>query len=171
MFNKYWILLKISNGRRWLADTLQWLSSGLRRADNDLEHQKRIAQVREFLNYDLPILLEIPEPLSIIEGGRFNYFQLPSGQLPRFDFVIPQLALYLYVPNVAASEWSEARDRGVPRECWEDMQLNLDFMEESMQRLEFQGEVQMPVRYVCIQWDQPVNKLALTKIMREVFKK
>jgi len=162
MFKDYWIQSVLEKGRRWLIVTLQHLVYCLMRRDNDREHALRLAAIRQFIYYELPLFIN-QEVTSVIEGGKYNYFTLPSGDLPRYDFVLPQLGLYVYVPNVTSADWEEARQRGISRDLWEYAQQDIDMMRESMDKIEFQGEYPLPPRLVIIPWTMPVNKLALVQ--------
>lgn len=165
MFKSSWIHSVFDRTRKWLIVKLQVLTYLLMRPDNDREHALRLGEVRKFIYNDLPQILGYSD-LAVIEGGKFNYFRLPSGDLPRYDFVCPQLALYVYVPNVTSAVWAEARLRGVTRDLWEYAQQDIAAMTEEMKNIEFQGEFPIPPKLVMIPWNESINKLSLAQHFR-----
>lgn len=167
MFRKSWIQSSCQNVRRWWANVLQYWLYRMHRADNDAQHEVRLENVRQFVYLELPLLLGIPN-FSVVEGGRYNYFTLPSGDWPHYDFVVPQLSLYVCVPGVQSGDWPEARARGVSRSWWEASQLDLQALQELTSTVEYGGDVQTIPRLLILPWNVPINKLFLAQAFKMV---
>lgn len=122
---------------------------------------------------DLPRLLQLDpndpdQVLDIIEGGRYNLFQLPSGDIPRFDFVCPSLSLYIFVPNITSTDWEEARLRGIPRITWELAQADIQAVEDHVQYINNQSTEVQPARLIVIRWTDAINKLSMLRRFKKV---
>ncbi len=139
----------------------KWLFS-LMKEFNDQEHLERLAAVRSFFHETLPALDEKFEGKAIIEGGNYNYFELPSGKLPHYDFVLPEMPLYVCVPGIISANWEEARERGITRGIWEEAQLDLLAMEKATRSLTTLNMAIEP-QFLIIKWDDPVNHLILAE--------
>jgi len=55
----------------------------------------------------------------VIEGGRFNYMQVKDG-LPRFDYVVPDLLLYIIIGDPRTGTRDDAILHGFTEKEWED---------------------------------------------------
>ena len=155
--------------KRKLAEFLRkWLYRLMKSVNNE-EHEDRLSIVRAFFHETLPSLDEKFEGKAIIEGGRYNYFELPSGDLPYYDFVLPELPLYVCVPGVVSASWEEARERGIPREMWETAQLDLAAIESGTINLATLGLAAEP-RFFLIRWGDPINHLVLAERLEELLK-
>lgn len=153
----------------WLMNVLRkWLYK-LASTQNNEEHQARLASVRDFFHATLPTLDEKWEGKAIIEGGSFNYFELPSGNLPKYDFVLPELPLYVCVLGVVSANWQEARERGIPRDLWEAAQLDIGYIQQGTRDLATLGLAAEP-RLLVIRWDDSVNHLMLAERLEELIK-
>lgn len=148
---------------------LKSLLSKLYREFNEAEHQDRLATVRSFFHQTLPTFDEKWEGKAIIEDGRFNYFELPSGDLPKYDFVLPEIPLYVVVPGLVSASWPEARDRGIPREKWEAAQLDMVALIKGTAELATIGSAAAP-KLLIIKWDDPINHFVLAERLEELIK-
>jgi hypothetical protein len=134
---------------------------------NAEEHEKRLSQLRILFHEILPKIDEKWEGKAIIEGGRFNYFTLPSGQLPKYDFALPEIPLYVIVANIASADWEQAKLRGVGREQWEQYNYELSFVEEATPKLATIGLAAVP-RIIVIRWNDPINHFSIAEKLQEV---
>ncbi len=151
---------------------IKWLRvqlSRLCKEYNVAEHQDRLASVRAFFHTTLPAIQEKETGWSIIEDGKFNYFELPSGDLPHYDFVLPEIPLYVVVPGIVSASWSEARERGITRDQWEAAQADLAALQHLTPTLATIGLAAEP-RLLLIKWDDPVNHLVLADRLQELMK-
>lgn len=152
---------------------LFWLGTWLGRASlrvlsrfNDREQGNRLASVRSFFHESLPALDQRFVGKTIIEGGIYNYFELPGGDLPKFDFVLPEIPLYVYVGGVESASWEEARTRGVKRLDWDRAQADLDALQTYMQRMATIGQA-VPPKILILRWGDSVNHHSLYRKLLE----
>jgi hypothetical protein len=133
----------------------------------------RQTRVQDFVFKVIPSILHPgipePEPLPVIMGGKYNLFELPSGEMPKFDFVLPSYALYLCVLGIESASWPEARLYGVSRERWEAAQLELDYLQQAMAKEVFNdGEDALQPRLLILRWEDTLNFVKLTQRTREI---
>lgn len=148
--------------RKFLIRVLiKWLGK-LQEPDNQKEYEERLEQLRTLFHQTLPTLDEKWQGKAIIEGGTFNYFVLPSGSLPKYDFSLPEIPLYVIVGDIRSANWDFANRRGISREEWEAYHADLDFLERSTLDLATIGKTTSP-RIVIIKWDEPINHLRLSQ--------
>lgn len=151
--------------RNLLIKFLENLLAKLHQALNISEHEIRLHQVRIFFHEIMPTLDEKWEGRAIIEGGKFNYFQLPSGNLPKYDFALPEIPLYVIVADIASSDWEQARQRGIRREAWEQYQYDLTFIEQATLQLATIGMAAVP-KIIVIKWNDPINHYSLAEKLK-----
>lgn len=155
--------------RQKLINLLQnWLEK-LNSSFNEKEYQERLAMVKMFFHEIMPSIDEKWSGKAIIEGGKFNYFQLPSGSLPKYDFVVPEIPLYVVVANISSSDWEQARQRGISRDIWEKEQLDLSFIQKTTSELATIGLAAAP-KIIVIKWNDPINYLTLAEKLQEMTK-
>lgn len=135
--------------RKWLICLLHKIEGKLLKIYNKEEYINRLDIVKSFLETDIRF-----SGKAIIEGGRFNYFELPDGGNPKFDFAIPEMMLFIIVGDVRSADWSEARERGVSRVEWEAYQELLAYNIEKMKELE------VPI-LIILNWKEPCSFLHL----------
>lgn len=123
--------------------------------------------VREFLFEILPTIDASWEGKAIIEGGTYNYFELPSGKLPYYDFVIPEVPLYVVVPGIISADWPQAQNFGISRGDWEEAQRDLDCIRSETPNLATINMAAKPCILV-FEWNQPMNYLQLVERIQEV---
>lgn len=128
----------------------------------------RLAAVQTFVLGALPKLIvgsdvALPTQLGRVEC---NYFELPSGEFPAFDFVLPTLGLYICVPGIVSAPWQEARLWGVKRLEWEAAQSNLQSLQQMMSEVYTEGDAPRP-RLLIIDWETPTNYVKLATAVRE----
>ena len=116
--------------RNKLLKLLQLWVERLNSKENEREYQERLLAVKFFFHETLPSMDEKWAGKAIIEDGRFNYFVLPDGSLPKYDFAMPEIPLYVVVPDVSSADWEQARQRGIRRDSWEKSQQNLVSIEK-----------------------------------------
>lgn len=148
--------------RKKLVSFLEKWLFNLYKYSNQEEHDLRLQQVRLFFHEILPTIDEKWAGKAIIEGGKFNYFQLPSGNLPKYDFALPEIPLYVIVAGVISSDWEQARQRGILREAWEQYQYDLTFIEQATPQLATIGMAAVP-RIIIIKWNDPINHYSLAE--------
>lgn len=155
--------------RQLLKNFLRVLLEKLNRADNTSEYNQRLDIVRSFFHETLPHLDEKWMGKAIIEGGKFNYFQLPNGELPKYDFAMPEIPLYVVVSDISSADWSQARERGITRDAWEQSQENLTYLEQLTPSLATIGMAAQP-RILIIRWNDPINNFKLAERLQEISK-
>lgn len=109
----------MSRLRSWAAKVLQALLGKLLSGYNSVEHKNRIEEVSKFFFEILPQIDTNFLDQAVIEGGVYNFFQVPSGGWSKFDLVVPERQLYVVVGGIGTASWDEARQRGVSRGEWE----------------------------------------------------
>lgn len=152
-----------------VAELLQRALGRILGTYNATEHENRLELVGRFVYEFLPALEERFAGKLVVEGGRFNYFELPSGDLPRFDFVIPQEHLYVVVGDIRSASWDEARLRGISRPDWEAYQA--DFSEIVVQTPKLPALPNTPrPRLLFIGWNDACSGPALAARLRKAYK-
>lgn len=146
----------------WLTNSLKRMLSKLYRKQREEEHQKRLTMVREFLHETFPLLNEQFANTSIIEGGLYNYFILPSQNLPKYDFVLPEIPLFIVIPGPESASWLEAKEWGIPKEVWDSTQLDLGCIELNTPALATISKASMP-KLLIIRWQESINHLTLAQ--------
>lgn len=154
----------------WLAQRLQALLAKVLRPYNAIELQNRTEAVGKFVYETLPSVDEDYGEKVVIEGGTYNYFQLPSGAYSRFDFVLPELHIYIVVAGLGSASWEEARSRGVSRSEWEAAQGDLNAYETEMDLLPVAPGTKRPA-LLLVKWGDSVSQSSLharlTKLLKE----
>lgn len=160
----------MSKLRRKLSKWLLTWSYKLKSKDAQAEYNERLAKVHQFVYTYLPAMFvtEDGSALETIEGARYNYFTLPSGEIPQFQFVLPRFALYICVLDYKGANWEEARTYGVSREAWEAVQEDVKCIEENIPLL---GTAGLPMRpkILVLRWEDPLGPTSLTRRVRELF--
>lgn len=141
------------------------LLSAINRTDIEKEHQERISSVRAYFHEVLPVINSEMAGKVIIENGTFNYFELPDGKLPTYDFVLPELPLYVIVPGILSSDWEQAHKFGVPRNSWEEFQETIAYIEASTKALPTIGNNLYP-KVLVIRWNETTNHFAITQRLK-----
>ncbi len=129
---------------------------------NTQQQNQRMDCVRDFLHHTLPVIESKYAEAAIIEHGKYNYYVLPSGGLPLFDFVLPEHLLYVVVGDLRSAVWEEARVRGVSRADWEAYQGDLAYTEEYLQKMAVPTNPN-PVVPVIVRWGDSTNAFALKR--------
>lgn len=147
--------------RNLLIVLLQKIQGYLLKAYNDREFNAKVDIIRACLHQNLPHLDQRFSGKTIIEGGKFNYFQFPDGTLPVFHFVVPELFLLIYVGGIDSATWEEARLRGVKRAVWERTQAHLTTLEVTVPYLEIVGSKEK-VKFLLIRWGDSISSEVFT---------
>lgn len=159
--------------RKWFISILQKILNRLQIKLNKEEQLSRKARFGQFL-HETEILeadsfkLVLKEKV-IIEDGKFNFFLLPNGELPVFDFAIPEILLYILIPGIESAEWSIASTRGISRSDWEAAQSTLSYIEDSLERM-VSDEVKRVPRVLILRWHEPINYFYLRDRIRGLLK-
>lgn len=155
----------------WAGRSLIEYGARLLRGDRKALEIKRVQAVSKFIYRHLPTLLLVngeAQVLEVMESARCNYFTLPSGEIPYFDFILPRYALYICVLDTKYAPWAEARLWGVSRNEWEKAQEDVGFIRESMPDLATSG-VQVQPRVLIVEWTDPVGPSSLTRRVQNLF--
>lgn len=129
------------------------------------ELEARKENVSLFLHETLPALNTSFAELTIMEGDlKINYGEI-MGKLPEYDFVMPEVPLYLCVRGPASASWEVAQTYGITRSEWEDEQGYLDGMVTLNQRVR---DDKRKAHLVIFRWEDPVNHLSLLKIFEAI---
>lgn len=148
--------------RKFFIDLFIDLANRLSYRDTAKEYQDRYDAVKLFIHEYLPFINEEWQGKAIIEGGIYNYFELPDGSLPKYDFVLPEIPLYVVVSNIMSAQWLEAKSRGIKRADWEAYQRNLTAIEAQTPNLSTLNQAIRPI-VLIIRWEEPVNSLHLAQ--------
>jgi hypothetical protein len=133
------------------------------------EFLQRIGAIRKFFHEVLPTIDEKWVGKAVIEGGYFNYYRLPSGNLPKYDFVYPEIPLYVIVSGINSASWEQVCLRGITREKWEEYNCDLAFIEQATSLLSTIGMAAAP-RLLIIKWNDPIDNFSLVERLQEVLK-
>lgn len=139
---------------------LQRLLNWLTRVDQENRIIARHAAVEEFLHTVLP--LKHPQYASqlIIKGGVFNYFVLPNDQLPRFDFALPEVPLFVTILSPYNSSWEVAEKYGVGRKSWETAMEQRGATREGVLEMPMAERPIEPLFWE-LDWNTPVDQSSL----------
>ena len=107
----------------------------------------------------------IPD-LNIIEDGSFNYFELPSKKLPKFDFVCPQIPLYVYIGGPETASFDVARKYGYTKSQWDSAQADLEAMKIGIPNLANEGKAIAP-KLVIFTWEDTCSDIAIIRAINE----
>lgn len=134
------------------------------------EYLERANTVRaffhEFMPYSDP---NWGENKTIIENGIYNYFILPSGNLPKFDFVFPEIPLYIVLGDISSASWPLAHSLGISRDVWEATQEDLKYIETTLPSLASYAAI-TKIHYLIIRWEEPITPLVLTeRVQRAIY--
>lgn len=178
MIKGLWLTFKWNLRKGWT----EWLQKALGRqlgVYNDLEHKARIQAVEAYFLSSAPVFnKERFEGKTFCFGGRWNYFltkavpdDAPLSKvleaLPKFDIVVPEIPLYVCVPDVSSASWEEARTRGVARPVWEAQQGLLHLLEEAVPNIPTVDPKLSP-KILVVRWSESVNHHALHKRVMEI---
>jgi len=131
---------------------------------NNLEHESRIESVRDFLDQTLHALDDRYVGMPVCEGGKYNWLILPSGENVLIDFFVPNLALFICIPDIRSASWEEARARGVTRKMWESMQQDLEYIQSELPKLPTLGSTTRP-KIIILKWGDSVNHHKLKSLI------
>lgn len=134
-------------GRNWReqhARRREAVGTALYSSLRDLVAESVPADRREWVRD--PVVLEGPV------GA--NYFPVPSGGLPRFDFIVPEVPLYVVVGGPCTASYEDASACGFDRAGWEAERADLDVVETLVPRLTQPGHAAQP-RLLVLRWDEP----------------
>lgn len=153
----------------WLIYTLQNFLYSLLASYNTKEESNREEIFRNFFHEVFPTEILPNSNIVIIEKGKFSYFVLPSGDLPQYDFVIPNIPLYVCTPGLVSASWKIAQSRGITRDQWEIAQADLVTIENNTRALNALNPKVKPI-LVVIRWEDPISKEALTKRFKDALR-
>ena len=131
------------------------------------ELKARKESVSNFLHESLPVLNENYENLVVLEGAKgvkANY-GLIMGRKPEYDFIMPEIPLYLCVRGPASADWSTAQTFGITRDEWEQEQAYIDGL---ISFSEILRDEKRRARLIVFRWGDPVNHLSLLKIFEAI---
>ncbi len=134
---------------------------------NDLEYRSRQEYIRLFFHEILPNIDEKWADKAIIESGKFNYFTLPSGELPKFEFALPEIPLYVVIGDIRSANWEQASARGVSREQWESYQHDLSYIEAVTPTLATIGLAASP-KLLLIRWNDAINHFTIAEKLQDI---
>ena len=149
---------------KWVAYLLKIVQTK-NRAEYARILQLRSAKLTEFFEELLPTLDKRFEQTMMIRDGRWNYLVHDDDTYPLFDFVFPQLHLFVYVCKGDQGEWDSARSLGFTYEEWErgcaraeDIKTILKLPTASLEDR---------TRLLVIGWAEPINNLGLYKRVKK----
>lgn len=153
--------------RKKIISWLYFILGKLQEKDNQKEYLERIEKVKITLHEFLPEIDDFWRSKAIIENGIYNFFYLPSGEFPRYHFVIPEIPLYIVVSGLESADWSQARSRGITREKWETSVLDLEFLDQKTNSLATIETARKP-KILIIRWNDPISHLSLADRIQEL---
>jgi hypothetical protein len=145
------------------------------------EKQRRIDVVGDCIYNDLPLLVlntkqnkvavfnqieNTVENLNVIEGGKFNYFEISNNNIPKFDFVCPEIPLYVVVGGPETASKQTALNLGISNEHWERASLDIETIKKCLPLCGTLGIATKP-KLVIFNWDDPVNKASVVSKLEE----
>jgi hypothetical protein len=125
-----------------------------------------LLQQRKPINPYEPEIEEELDEITVIEGGSFNYYNLPSGTIPKFHFVCPSVPLYVFIGGPESASLSEAKALGISSEAWHSAAGDLTIIEQVVPSLAQKGEVVRPL-FIAIRWDEPCTTETVLKRIQE----
>lgn len=143
-----------------------YLTQRLTKKELEQEYLERLTAVGELLYETLPNTDEKWQGKTIIEEGRYNYFVLPSGKLPKYSFVMPEIPLYVIVGTIESADWALARMKGVSRKRWEQYQEELSVIRQITPTLATIGKAVAP-KIVILTWNDPYTQASLLESFQE----
>ena len=153
--------------RQKLLKFLRKLLGKLEAKDNNQEYLDRIQAIKRLFHEILPTQHEFWCNKAIIANNpEINYFVLPSGNLPTYTIILPEIPLYVAVFDIRSADWNQARDRGVSRKEWEEYQLDMDALIIGTQNLDMIGFAVQP-RILSIKWNDSINPVLLSDKLEE----
>jgi hypothetical protein len=140
------------------------------------EHEKKILTVGGVIyEHLIPILQSIGHPagaqhdsLVTIEGGAVNYFAFKDGSLPRFDFMCPQVHLYVYIGSPLTSSLPYALDLGYTVEEWESAHEKLTYIQSALPVLTQVGTAS-EVKVLTLSWEEPCSTAYIVAKLQKLF--
>lgn len=132
----------------------------LKAVDSRREYQNRLLSVKQFLHEYLPVVRPEFANRTIIEGGTYNFFELPGGGLPKVEFFYPELPLFVCVWDVRSASWEEARLSGISRTEWESFQADAAMIRRELSGMSNLGKLAKN-RVWIVDWSKPVEKYSL----------
>jgi hypothetical protein len=113
------------------------------------EYRNRVISVKSVFYEFLPTVEEKWQGKAIFEMRDANYFSLPSGKLPSYHVVVPEIPLYVVVGNISSADWPTAQRYGISRQEWEAEQADLFYIERATQELATIGLSTKPIVLIC----------------------
>lgn len=143
--------------KRWVA----WLTCKQR----TVIEAERKAAVAQFVHETLPSRDEGFVDRLIVENGTFNYFVLPSGELPTFNYVMPELPLFIVLLTPENSEWEIAEQYGVTKERWEECRAEKAALKQGVMDMPM-AERPIPPLFWELAWNVPTDQNSLLEDFR-----
>ncbi len=125
----------------------------------------RKIQIRKYIFEVMPTIIPGWERNAIATDSKWNYFPLKNGEMPKFDYFIPNLPLYICILGPESASWEEAKILGVSKEQWETQQENIEILLDCLPKLATNGISTLP-QLVIIKWDDPIDNWSLHKRLR-----
>lgn len=146
---------------RILKRLMVWLTSK-QRAETEEARKEAVAQ---FVHETLPSRDEAFVDRLIVENGTFNYFVLPSGKLPTFNYVMPELPLFIIILTPENSEWEVAEQYGVTKEVWEKAVAEKAALKQGVMDMPM-SERPIPPLFWELAWNVPTDQNSLLEDFR-----
>ena len=103
----------------------------------------------------------------VIKDGSYSYFEFKDKTLPKFDFVVAELSLYIIVGDPKSGSLEQANSCGFTREEWEEQQARLVTTKHLMSNLK-QPMHSNPLKLLILNWDDTVNYQTIYSKILEV---
>ena len=111
---------------------------------------------KEILDYNIPEELRTTAACPIIEGPSFNYFSFKDGGIPRFDYVIPDVPLYIVIGTPLNSSKDTALNHGFSLEQWASEREKLEIIQTAIPKLE-QTSFAVQAQFLFFDCDHPIT--------------
>ncbi len=149
--------------RNKLINLCRRLLGFLEAKNNNTEYMDRVDCILQLFHITLPNIDEAWTNITIIGNDpELNYFMLPSGKLPKYTVIVPEIPLYVIVFDIRSANWEQARDRGISRVEWETYQADMDSLITNTLNLSTKGFT-TPPQVLPIKWNDTVNHITLAQ--------
>lgn len=127
------------------------------RAKIEVARQEALAT---FIHETLPAKVDSFVGRLVVSNGTFNYFVLPTGELPHFDYAFLELPMYVVLLTPENSEWEVAQKYGISRLVWEAARKKRAAVKEGVMDMPMAERPIQPLFWE-LAWDLPLSQEAL----------
>jgi hypothetical protein len=93
----------------------------------------------------------------VIKDGLYSYFEFNDKSLPKFDFVIADLFLYIIVGDPRSGSLEQANSCGFSQKEWKEEQSRLETIKLLIPKLT-QPQNTKPLKLIILTWDDAITQ-------------